>query len=366
MSRLFTRLSIVLSALLVVLLAVVACSSPAAPSPTAAPAKPAAAPTTAPASGAAPAAAAPTAAAAAAPAAKWPTKPVIFITHTSPGGGGDLFNRAVAKAAEKPWGQPVAVENRTGASGANAFIATRDAKPDGYTLMGQTPTLITATMLNKMPVTWSDLTPVARLVTDTMILYVKYDSTFKDAKELTAAAKTASSKQRWGGGSVGSTDQWLVYQVLLSTGLMDKVEYVPFEGGGDVVTAVAGGQIIAGVGELGEMAPAIDAKKIRVVGVAGQQRAKPLPNDPTLKEQGIDAIMEKFRGYFGPKGIPAATVDGIASAMKQVTESPDYLKYTADNSQTMAYQGPADFAKTVETDAANFKAFMEKAGLKQK
>ncbi len=363
MSRSFMRLSVILSGLLVVLLAVAACSSTPAPAPTAAPAK-AADPTKA----AAPAAAAPAAAPTAAPAAaavKYPTRNVTFVTHTSPGGGGDLFNRAVAKAAEKPWGVAIAVENRTGASGANAFIATRDAKPDGYTLMGQTPTLITATLMNKMPVMWSDLQPVAQVSMDIMILYVKYDSPIKDAKELVAAAKSGATKQRWGGGSVGSTDQWLVDQIRFSQGLKEKVEYVPFEGGGDVVTAVAGGQIMAGVGELGEMNPSIDAKKIRIVGVGASQRIKGL-DQPTLKEQGIDATLEKFRGFFAPKGVPADTLTAISAALKVASEAPEYQKYAADNSQTLAYQNVADFTKTVTDQANKFKAFMDEAGLKQK
>ena len=351
MSRLFLRFSVILSALLVVLLAVACSSAAPAPSPTQAPAAaaPAAAPTTAP----------------AASAVKWPTRNVTFVTHTSPGGGGDLFNRAMAKAAEKPWGVAVGVENRTGGSGANAFIATRDAKPDGYTLMGQTPTLITATLMNKMPVTWSDLQPVAQVSTDIMILYVKYDSPIKDAKELVAAAKSGSSKQRWGGGSVGSTDQWLVDQIRLDQKLQDKVEYVPFEGGGDVVTAVAGGQIMAGVGELGEMNPSIDAKKIRIVGVGANSRIKGV-DQPTLKEQGINAVLEKFRGFFAPKGVPADTLNAMSAALKVAAETPEYQKYAADNSQTMAYQNVADFTKTVSDQAKQFKAFMDTAGLKQK
>ncbi|MCL4532423.1 MAG: tripartite tricarboxylate transporter substrate binding protein [Actinobacteria bacterium] len=365
MARPFLKLSLVLSALLVAFL-VAACGGGSAPAPTQAPAKPAAAePTKAPA--AAPAAA-PTKAAAAAPAAsavKWPTKNVVFITHTSPGGGGDIFNRAVAKAAEKPWGQSVVVENRTGASGANAFIATRDAKPDGYTLMGQTPTLITATLMNKMPVLWSDLQPVAQVSMDIMILYVKYDAPYKDAKELVAAAKSGATKQRWGGGSVGSTDNWLVDQVLLSQDLKGKVEYVPFEGGGDVVTAVAGGQIVAGVGEYGEMAPAIDAKKIKVVGVGADQRIPGL-DMPTLKEQGIDATMVKFRGFFGPKGIPADTLTAVAAGLKVASDTPEFQKWATDNKQLPTFKGPEEFSKVVADEAAKFKDFMAKAGIAPK
>ena len=165
---------------------------------------------------------------------------------------------------------------------------------------------------------------------------------------------------------MGSTDNWLVDQIIQSQSLKDKVEYVPFEGGGEVVTAVAGGQIVAGVSELGEMAPSIDAKKIRVVGVAANQRVKQLPDNPTLKEQGIDAVLEKSRGFFGQKQIRANTVTAIAAALKVASETPEFQKHASDGAQVVAFQGPAEFAKTVESVAAQFKDFMAKAGITAK
>lgn len=359
MSRHFLRLSLVFSVLLLVLLAA-ACGGGAAPAPTAAPAKPAAAPTTAP------AAAAPTKApAAAAPkeTVKWPTKAVTFITHTNPGAGGDLFNRAVAKAAEKVWGQPVVVENRPGGSGANAFIALKNAKPDGYTLMGQTPTLITATMTNKMPVTYKDFPPVARMVIDIMVLYAKADAPWKDGKAFFDDAKANPGKLRVGGGSVGSTDNFMVDQAELSSG--GKIEYVPFESGAEVVAAVAGGHIAAGAGEYAEILPQVEAKKLKVLAVAANSRV-PGIDAPTFKEQGIDSVMEKFRGFFAPGGTPKEVVDAVAAQLKKVHETDDFQNWAKMGNMVLAYQGPDDFAKAVEADASKFQAFLDRKGIKAK
>ena len=363
MSRHFLRLSVVFSALLLVLLAA-ACGGGAAPAPTAAPAKPTAAPAAAAPTAAAPAAAAPTAPAAAPKeTVKWPTKAVTFITHTNPGAGGDLFNRAVGKAAEKVWGQPVVVENRPGGSGANAFIALKNAKPDGYTLMGQTPTLITATMTNKMPVTYKDFPPVARMVIDIMVLYAKADAPWKDGKAFFDEAKANPGKLRVGGGSVGSSDNFMVDQAELSSG--GKIEYVPFESGAEVVAAVAGGHIAAGAGEYAEILPQVEAKKLKVLAVAANNRV-PGIDAPTFKEQGIDSVMEKFRGFFAPPGISKELTDTVAAQLKKVQETDEFQTWAKSGHMVLAYQGPEDFAKTVEADATKFQAFLNRKGITPK
>lgn len=365
MSRRFLWLSLAFSAMLVVLL-VAACgqaapSAPAAPkaAPTTAPAAPAAAPKAAATS--APAAPAAPTAAPAAQKVEWPTKSVTFTTHNNPGAGGDLFNRAVAKAAEPIWKQSVVVENRSGGSGANAFIHLSQAKPDGYTLHGQTPTIITATLTNKMPVMWSDFTPVARMLVDTMVLYAHKDSPWKDGKEFFEAAKT--EKLKVGGGSIGSSDNWMVDQAIVSTGASANVEYVPFDSGAEVVAAVAGGHVHAGAGEYAEILPQIEAGRIKVLSVAATAPVAGL-DAPTFKEQGIDSVLEKFRGFFGPPKMDPALVEVVAAQLKVVQESSEFQNYMKSNHMLPAFQGPADFAKAVNNDAEGFKKFLDRQGIK--
>ena len=346
-------------------IALAACASPAAPAPTKAPEAPKPAATTPP----APAAPAPTTALAApapttAPAAvKWPTRNVVFVTHTNPGAGGDLFNRAMAKPAEKVWGVSVAVENRAGASGANALIYVKSQKPDGYTLLGITPTIISAPMTSKMPVSDADFTPVCRMVIDIMVLYTRYDAPYQNAKDIVADAKANPGKQKWGGGAVGSTDNYMCDQAIKSAGI--QVEYVPFESGAEVITAVAGGHVTAGAGEYGEIIPQIDAKKLKVLGVAANARL-PGVDTPTLKEQGIDSVLEKFRGVFVVKGTPMDIVEAIAAACKKVYDTPEFQNWANTNHIALAYQGPADFAKSVENDHKVYQGFMDRLGIKPK
>ncbi|GEM_PF-157789 len=367
MERHYQRVSLTVTALLI-LSVVAACSAPAA-APTQAPAKPAASAAAVPAASTKaldPAVAAtevPVAASNAAPKAevKWPTKAVTFITHTNPGAGGDLFNRVVGKAAEKMFGQAVVVENRAGGSGANAFIALKNAKPDGYTLMGQTPNLIIAPMTNKMPVTYKDFVPVCRMVIDTMVLYVKTDASWNDGKTFFDGAKANPGKLRVGGGSVGGADNFMTDQAELSTG--GKIEYVPFESGAEVIAAVAGGHIAAGVGEYAEILPQVEAKKLKVLAVAANNRISGI-DAPTFKEQGIDSVMEKFRGFFAPGGMPKDVTDAIAAQLKRVYDTDEFQSWANQGNMVLSYQGPDDFTKAIESDATKFRAFLDRKGIK--
>jgi len=218
-------------------------------------------------------------------------------------------------------------------------------------------------MTNKMPVTYKDLPPIARLVIDIMVLYAKADAPWKDGKAFFDEAKANPGKLRVGGGSVGSSDNFMVDQAELSSG--GKIEYVPFESGAEVVAAVAGGHIAAGAGEYAEILPQVEAKKLKVLAVAANSRV-PGIDAPTFKEQGIDSVMEKFRGFFAPPGISKELTDAIAEQLKKVQETDEFQTWAKAGHMVLAYQGPADFAKSVESDASKFQAFLERKGIKPK
>ena len=85
-----------------------------------------------------------------------------------------------------------------------------------------------------------------------------------------------------------------------------------------------------------------------------------------MKAQGVDALMEKFRGYFVHKDTPKDTVEAIAASLKKVQETPDFTKWAQGNHMMMNFQGPADFAESVTSDTNKFKAFFDEIGLKPK
>jgi len=123
------------------------------------------------------------------PVVKYPEKAITALVFTGPGGGSDLFARQSGKALQTILGKPFMIENRVGGSGAIAMQTAATATPDGYTLLGITNTLLITPLRNSTPKSLADFTPIARLVLDPMVVYVRADSKY-DTNSFLEAIKT--------------------------------------------------------------------------------------------------------------------------------------------------------------------------------
>lgn len=294
--------------------------------------------------------------------AAYPTKPVVLITHSSPGAGGDIFLRNMAKHME-PYlgGASLVVENKAGGGGAIALNAVATARPDGYTLLGVTPTYLQTPLLGKTARSYRDTTAVARVFIDPMILYVKYDSPYKSAKELMDYAKKNPGKQRWGGATPGSVEHMIGHQIQK----VAKIEVVPvtFEGGGDLLVAVLGGHVDLGLGEPGEVMGQVEGKKVRILACFTEKRLDLLPDVPTMKELGHNVVVEKFRGIVGPKGLPAEVLTWWETKIQQLLKDAKYKKYYESVNLLPAFLGSKDYTANVEKENARLAAYLKEIGL---
>ncbi len=296
--------------------------------------------------------------------AAYPTKPVVLVTYSSPGSGGDIFLRNLAKHME-PYlgGASLVVENKPGGGGSVAMNYVVTARPDGYMLLGVTPTYLITPLIGKTARTYRDLSSVARVFVDPMLLYVKYDSPFKSLKDIIEAARKNPGKQRWGLGLVGATEQMIAYQIK-KVAKIDMVE-VPFEGGGDLLVAVLGGHVDLGMGEPAELMGQVDAKKVRILCVFTEKRVATLPDVPTAKESsGYDVVIpEKFRGLAAPKGTPAEAVGWWETKVQQVLKDPKYKGYYDSVNLLPAFAGSKEFGAIVEKDNTTITEFLKAIGL---
>lgn len=294
--------------------------------------------------------------------AAYPTKPVVLVTHSSPGAGGDIFLRNLAKHME-PYlgGASLVVENKAGGGGAIAMNAVATSRPDGYTLYGVTPTYLLTPLLGKTARNYRDFTAVARVFIDPMILYVKYDSRFKSAKEVIEDAKKNPGKQRWGGATFGSIEHMIGHQIQK----VAKIEVVPvnFEGGGDLLVAVLGGHVDLGLGEPGEVMGQVEGKKVRILACFTENRLPLIPDVPTMKELGHNVVVEKFRGIVGPKGLPAEVLTWWETKIQQVLKDAKYKKYYESVNLLPAFLGSKDYSANVEKENARLTDYLKEIGL---
>lgn len=288
----------------------------------------------------------------AASAEDWPTKTITLIYHSKAGSGGDLFLRALAKPLEKELGQSVIVENKPGAGGMNAWKPAAEAR-DNHTFLGVSSTIITAPILNKMPVNYKSFKPVAMMFVDPMILFVKADAPWNTLQEFIADAKKNPGKYNIAGGVPGELG--FVAGMLLMQKAGIKINIVPFEAGSDAAVSVLGGHIDGAIGEYAEAAGPIEAGQLKVLAAYNPIAGTDIP---TMKEAGVDISVQKFRGILAPKTMPQAIIDKMAEACKEAQQDPGFKAYYEKMKLVPVFKTGDAFTKVMADQDARIREFL--------
>ena len=297
-------------------------------------------------------------------AAPYPHRSVTLVTHSSPGGGSDVFLRTLAKHLGPRMGIHLAVENVSGGSGARAMARVAQAPADGSLLYATTPTYIQTTLLSKVSHGYDTLMPVVNVFFDPEVIYTRTESPHKTLAEAIKHAKANPGKQRWGAANPASLERIAMERLNKLTAA--RAVIVSHEGGGDLMIGVLNGTYDLGIGEVQETRSQLEAKKVKLLGVLTDKRLSEQPDLATAKEQGIDLVVTKFRGLAGPKGLPPAVLNAWADGIKAVLADPAYRKeYTRDN-LTAAFM-PADEAGAfTKKFAGELEASLRELGLLKK
>ena len=342
-------------------LAAAACSSSTPAAPTAAPAKPAA--TTAPGS-AAPAAAAPTSAAAAQVATDYPTKPITLIVPWAAGGDTDVPMRIVADYVGKELGQPIVVQDISGASGVTGDRQAKDSKPDGYTLLSIHDHVHINHWTGMADFDWDAFEPIAFIMQSPEFMMTEASQPWNNMKELLADAKKRPG-QITAGVTFGSTAQMFVWMIMYN----GKVQFKPvgYDGTAQRITALLGKQLDIGASPLSSALEQYKAKKVKLLGYAYDQRDPRAPDVATFKEQGLDFNWGTNRGWVAPKGTPMPIILKVEAAIKKVTENPDFkAKIEGQLGSKVKFMDHVQYAEYFKTTDAQLKKVIEDTGMKAK
>lgn len=292
-------------------------------------------------------------AAPAAPKVDFPTKAITLVAHTAPGGGGDVFCRQVGKALQTTLGKSVVIDNRPGGSGAVALQYVSEAKPDGYTLLAITDTMIITPLNNKVPKDLSNLKPVSRLVLDANVLYTKADSKWT-ADSMLDAIKNGNAKVKWADSQAGTPEDIAIQTLITKYG--SKINSVIMGDGSKAITSVLSGDTEASVAEVAEILPQLKANQVKVLLSFNSTRIPALPDVPTFVEKGYpDLVIDKFRGFAVPKDTPDEIVKILEDAFKKTIDDADYKKTYTENNQIPSFLGSADFTKFVSQRTETYK-----------
>ena len=297
---------------------------------------------------------------------EFPTRPITFIVGFAPGGGADVFARALADAAKTVLPQPFAVENRPGAGG-TAAAAHASARPaDGHTVLfaHAGSSIITPIITNQAQLKWDAFEPVARIYAEEEWLFGHPDGPWKTIDEVVAYAKANPKKVRVAGSAIGGIDSFVVLSWERAASI--DVEYIPHEGGGPATLAFLGKNAELLIGNLSEVVQHVEAKKMVPLAVASEKRSPIFPDVPTLREKGWDVAMVQWRSVLAPRGTPAARVGILAEAFQKAMGAESWKTFNRNAKAVDLYLGPADFRKFLSAEEERFGKIIDQLGLRKK
>jgi tripartite-type tricarboxylate transporter receptor subunit TctC len=281
---------------------------------------------------------------------KFPSKPITIIVPFAAGGSTDLLGRAVEKIWPKYSPQPMVLINKPGGGGVVGTEFVVRSKPDGYTLFlgyGSGHDVVMP-HLQKMPYDpFKDMVAVCRLSVHSVVIVTGAKSEFNSIKDMIAWAKKEGKPIT----SSVSTKAGAVDITLTALGKAAGINIVtvPFAGGADAVTTLAGGHVMIGGGHPSEVMPHIKAGRFKPLAVALPERDPSLPNVPTLKEEGINVYTwGSIKGVAAPSATPKEVVEYLEATFKKVCEDAEFKKIMADLDQPIMYQDSAAFTKFLQ------------------
>jgi putative tricarboxylic transport membrane protein len=258
----------------------------------------------------------------------YPVDTVTLITHSSPGGGSDVFLRELSRFLSPILGATVVVENVTGGSGANAMADLAQAPADGSRLYATTPTFIYTSLLSDPEYGYTDLEPLVNFFTDPEVIFTAANSPYQTLEDVIQHAR--DGRGRWGAANPASLERQALELLKTATGVEAAV--VTHEGGGDLMINVLNGTLEIGVGEIQELKGQLEAGEIRLLAALTEDRIAAYPDMTTVQEAGYDVVVRKFRGLAGPAGLPADVIAAWERAVPQVLALPEYQAVYEGNS----------------------------------
>jgi putative tricarboxylic transport membrane protein len=297
----------------------------------------------------------------------WPSRPMEFVVHTSPGGGTDLFARFVSDVItrNKLVSQPINIMNRAGGSGAIAYtyIKTRQGEP--HTVMTvATLAMLTQILKPELEIRMEHFTPLAFFASDPQAVTVPADSPFKTFKDLVAGAKSSPEGLSASVTSAGGSGHMLAWMIERQSG--GKVRIVFNKSGGDALIQVMGSHTQFSTENVSEGYAAVQGKKLRVLAVSSLQRLPIVPDAPTLKEVGMDVHMGTGRGFAMPGNVPKDVAARMEAVLKRVHDSQEWKDHAEKNMFENIWMGSADYAKHLAFRLIQQREFLTAVGIIQK
>jgi tripartite-type tricarboxylate transporter receptor subunit TctC len=281
----------------------------------------------------------------------YPTKPIRIVVPFGAGGPADVTARLIGNILQDKFGQPVVVENRTGAGGVIGTVEAAKSPPDGYTLlmMSNTQTANESLMPQRKYELMRDLVPIAPINYSDLVIVVHPQVPAKTLAEFIALAKSQPGKLNYASSGQG-TPYHMAGELFKSMAGIDVV-HVPYRNSGEARSGVIGGQVQMMIDAVTTMAPNVAAGQVRALATTGKTRSGVLPDVPTAGEAGVPGYEATiWLGLMAPAGTPKPVIEKLNAAVNEVTKRPDIIKLWSDQGAVPMSMTPDEFDKYLRGD----------------
>lgn len=300
----------------------------------------------------------------------YPDRQIEYVVPYSAGGGVDLVARAAADYLSKEWGQPVVVVNKPGGGGTvGAQYALKQAKNDGYTALAvnvSNTSMLSAGMKQPL-ITNADQIYAARIGKGTLAFAVKADAPWKDFAEFSQWVKQHPEQLTWTSVGPAGFSAFGVAEWMDAIGAdFSKTRMIVTKGASDSLPKVAGGHAILAVHTVGEINPMLQAKKVKILAVSGDERSPFLPDVPTAEEQGVKGLtVFWWTGVSFPKGTPVYVIKKWEEAVAKMVKDPAFVKKLHDMQVEPDYADSATFTQDVQKETGYYVELAEKRSMRK-
>jgi tripartite-type tricarboxylate transporter receptor subunit TctC len=257
---------------------------------------------------------------------RFPDRPIRLIIPWTAGGPADVGFRIMGESVSRQLGQPVVVENRSGAAGILGAMALKEARPDGHTISQMHMGVIRQMLLNPRPPYHpiEDLTYILQITGFVMGVVVRADAPWRTLPDLLEHARANPGRMNYGTLGTGSTQHLAMERVRMARDL--SWTHVPYRGTADTLRALLGGEIDF-ASESSGWAPMVQAGTLRLLAIYTSTRAQAFPEVPTLRELGLDVVADSPGGLIGPRGMEPGVVRVLADAFRAAAREPAHLQF---------------------------------------
>jgi len=296
----------------------------------------------------------------------WPNKPIRIIVPGGPGGVTDIRARWLAERLSPALGQSVVVENRTGAGGNLGTVAAVRSPPDGYTLLIVhigTMTINPHIYPNPGYDPLVDIAPITRLGVGPQALVVHKDVPARSVEELLALARAKPGELTFVTPGVGTPGHLAASLLMHRTGI--KVTHIPYKGGGQAVQDLIAGHVTFTIEGLTLLRPFVQDGRLRVLAVTTAQRARSMPDVPTMAEAGVPGYeFTAWAGIGAPAGTPRPVIDRLYGEIARIAATAEAKAWFDSFGIDAGAEPPDAFAALIRAEYAQMGEVVRAMGIK--